>query len=186
MGVPGPLGSGPARSGRAEVNAPAASGEVQRYLEHLVVERRLAARSVVMIRDALARLQGSADAEGVELKSVQPHHVRSWAAQLRGRGLAARSIAIHLSAWRGLYRWWGRHGAVAVNPVDGVRPPRAAKPLPKALSVEQAVALAKHETQHSDPALAARDHAITELLYGSGLRIGEIASAALSRLLPPA
>jgi integrase/recombinase XerC len=55
-----------------------------------------------------------------------------------------------------------------------VRPPKAAKPLPKALSVEQAVSLAQHETQHSDPALAARDHAITELLYGSGLRIGEV------------
>ena len=177
MGVPGPLGSGPARSGRAEVNAPAASGEVQRYLEHLVVERRLAARSVVMIRDALARLQGSADAEGVELKSVQPHHVRSWAAQLRGRGLAARSIAIHLSAWRGLYRWWGRAGVVSINPVEGIRAPKAPKPLPKALSVEHAVALASHQPPSVDPAqaaLAARDHCMIELLYGCGLRVGEL------------
>ena len=177
MGVPGPLGSGPARSGRAEVNAPAASGEVQRYLEHLVVERRLAARSVVMIRDALARLQASADAEGVELMAVQPHHIRSWAAQLRGRGLAARSIAIHLSAWRGLYRWWGRAGVVSINPVEGIRAPKAPKPLPKALSVEHAVALASHQPPSVDPAqaaLAARDHAIAELLYGCGLRVSEL------------
>jgi integrase/recombinase XerC len=95
-------------------------------------------------------------------------------AQLRTRGLAPRSIAIHLAAWRGLYRWWGRNGVVAVNPVEGLRAPKGPKPLPKALSVEQAVALAEHDTEHSTPALAARDHAIVELLYGCGLRVGEL------------
>jgi integrase/recombinase XerC len=59
-----------------------------------------------------------------------------------------------------------------------VRPPKAAKPLPKALSVEQAVSLAQHETAHGHgkfaAALAARDHAITELLYGCGLRVAEL------------
>ena len=169
--------------------APAASpgpgGEVQRYLDHLVVERRLAARSVAMIRDALARLQAAADGAGVALQAVQPHHIRSWAAQLRVRGLAARSIAIHLSAWRGLYRWWGRAGIVQINPVEGIRAPKAPKPLPKALSVGQAVALASHvpdaipaaATAHAAAtaaALAARDRCIVELLYGCGLRVGEL------------
>jgi integrase/recombinase XerC len=68
---------------------------------------------------------------------------------------------------------------VAVNPVEGIRPPKGAKLLPKALSVEQAVALSNHETQSpapncETPALAARDHAITELLYGCGLRVAEV------------
>jgi integrase/recombinase XerC len=58
--------------------------------------------------------------------------------------------------------------------VDGIRAPKAAKPLPKALSVEQAVALSQHDTQHTSPWLAARDHAITELLYGCGLRVAEV------------
>jgi integrase/recombinase XerC len=148
--------------------------ELQRYIEHVRVERRLAPRSVQMIHDALLRLQQSADAAQVPLREVQTLHVRRWAAQLRERPLAARSIAIHLSAWRGLYRWWGRNGEVKVNPVEGVRAPKAPKPLPKALSVEQAVALAEHESEHSTPALSARDHAIVELLYGSGLRVGEL------------
>ena len=148
--------------------------DLEAFLTHLRVERRLAERTLAMYREALLRLQAFAEAPKVELRRAQPHHVRGWVAQLRLKGLAPRSIAIALAAWRGLYRWWGRHGEVAVNPVEGLRPPKAAKPLPKALSVEQAVALAQHETQHTDPTLAARDRAISELLYGSGLRIGEI------------
>jgi integrase/recombinase XerC len=150
------------------------AAEVQRFLDHLVVERRLAARTVAMYREALLRLQASAQAAGVELREAQPHHIRSWVGQLRARGLAPRSIAIALAAWRGLYRWWGRQGVLAVNPVEGLRAPKAPKPLPKALSVEQAVALAEHGTENTTPALAARDHAIVELLYGCGLRIGEL------------
>lgn len=153
---------------------PALAPELEAFLTHLQVERRLAERTLAMYREALLRLQAYAAAQNTDLRKAQPHHVRRWVAQLRLKGLAPRSIAIALAAWRGLYRWWGRQGVVAVNPVEGLRPPKAPKPLPKALSVEQAVALAQHETQHTDPALAARDRAISELLYGSGLRIGEI------------
>jgi integrase/recombinase XerC len=148
--------------------------DLKPFIQHLVVEKRLAPRTVAMYSEALLRLQNSAAASGVALQAALPHHIRSWVVQLRTRGLAPRSIAIALAAWRGLYRWWGRQGLIQANPVDGVRPPKAAKPLPKALSVEQAVALAEHRTTHTTPALAARDHAITELLYGCGLRIGEV------------
>jgi integrase/recombinase XerC len=148
--------------------------ELQRYIEHLRVERRLAPRSVTMVHDALARLQQSAADARVALREVQTTHVRRWAAQLRERPLSARSIAIHLSAWRGLYRWWGRNGEVKANPVEGVRAPKAPKPLPKALSVEQAVSLAAFQPTQGDPGLSARDHCMVELLYGSGLRVAEL------------
>ncbi len=148
--------------------------ELLRYLQHLEVERRLAARSLVMYRQALQRLVAAAAAAGIELQAVQTHHVRRWLAQEHHRGLAPRSLAIVLAAWRGLYRWWGEQRAVASNPVDGVRAPKAAKPLPKALSVDHAVALSKHVAGGGDPALAARDHAIVELLYGCGLRVAEL------------
>jgi integrase/recombinase XerC len=147
---------------------------LQAFLQHLKVERRLAARTLAMYTEALLRLQASATAAGVPLQSARPQHIRSWVAQLRTRGLAPRSIAIALAAWRGLYRWWGRLGIVVANPVDGIRAPKAPKPLPKALSVDQAVALAGHDTEHTHPALAARDHAIAELLYGCGLRVSEL------------
>lgn len=150
------------------------AAELQRFLDHLAVERRLAPRTVAMYADALQRLQAFAQAQAIELQRALPHHVRGWVAQLRGQGLGPRSIAIALAAWRGLYRWWGRHGLVAQNPVEGLRPPKAPKPLPKALSVEQAVALAAHDSELGHPALAARDHAMIELLYGAGLRVGEL------------
>jgi integrase/recombinase XerC len=127
-----------------------------------------------MYHEALLRLQAAADAAGVPLTAGSRTTCAPGSARLRTQGLGARSIAIALSAWRGLYRWWGRDGVVALNPVDGVRAPKAGKPLPKALSVEQAVALAAHEPAQGDQRLRARDHCIVELLYGCGLRIGEL------------
>lgn len=155
---------------------------VARYLEHVTVARRLAPRSVAMIGDGLQRLQARCQAEGLSLAQVQPHHVRTWLARLHQGGLAPRSVAIILSAWRGFYRWWGREGGVPANPADGVKAPKAPRPLPKALSVDHAVALAQHrpvlDADAANPlmaaALAARDHAIVELLYGCGLRVGEL------------
>ena len=154
--------------------APGLAPELERFVQHLVVERRLAARTVALYREALVRLEGAAAVAGVALERAEPHHLRGWAAQLRARGLAPRSIAIALAAWRGLYRWWGRQGLVAANPVAGLRAPKAARPLPKALSVEQAMALAEHAPARGDALLLARDRAIVELLYGAGLRVGEI------------
>jgi integrase/recombinase XerC len=150
---------------------------LQRYLQHLRVERRLAARTLVVYREALARLQAAARTAGVALADVQTHHVRRWIAQAHQQGLGPRSLALALSAWRGMYRWWGAQGTLRHNPVDGVRAPKAPKPLPKALSVEHAVALAEHGREPAaddDPRVAARDHALVELLYGCGLRVGEL------------
>jgi integrase/recombinase XerC len=152
--------------------------EIRRHLAHLQVERRLAPRTLALYAQAFERLQAFAEKQPVPLREVQVHHIRRWAATLHGQGLASRSIALVLSAWRGLYKWWGRDGLVALNPAEGVRAPRAAKPLPKALSVDQAMALAelpaKTAAESADPALDARDQCIVELLYGCGLRVAEL------------
>ena len=145
-----------------------------RYLQHLQVERRVAGRTLALYADALQRLAAGLATDAVPLARAQPHHIRGLVARLHGHGLSPRSLALQLSAWRGFYRWWGRQGALDQNPVEGVRAPKAPKPLPKALPVDQAVALAAHEAEDGDPALAARDHAIAELLYGCGLRVGEL------------
>jgi len=154
--------------------AEALDDEVERFLTHLRVERRLAARSLTLYRQALGELQGFAAADAVPLRQAQNLHLRRWTVRLRERGLAPRSIALALSAWRGLYGHWGREGLVKHNPVDGVRPPKAPKPLPKALPVDQAVALAQQASPTDSPELAARDHCMVELLYSSGLRVGEL------------
>jgi integrase/recombinase XerC len=149
--------------------------DIQRHLVHLQVERRLATRTLALYADAFKRLQALALAQQLPLREVQVHHVRRWAAALHGQGLGPRSIALVLSAWRGLYRWLGHDGLVALNPAEGVRAPKAAQPLPKALSVDHAMALADAPVHAgADPVLAARDQCIVELLYGCGLRVGEL------------
>ena len=153
---------------------PPRDADIARHLEYLEVERRLAARTLAMYGEAFLRLQRFAEVAAVPLRQAEMHHIRRWAAQLHGGGLAPRSIALALSAWRGFYRWLGAEGLVTANPVEGVRAPRAAKPLPKALSVDDAVALVEHRGDEVSPMLAARDACIAELLYGCGLRVGEL------------
>ena len=161
-----------------------AGAAIPRYLEHLRVERRVSAHTLTAYGDALARLEKLADEAQRPLHALQSAHIQRFAAQLHGAGLGARSIALTLSGWRGFYRWWSLQSDAAglkTNPVDGVRAPRAARPLPKALAVDEAVALASGESPVADDAdspeasaIAARDHAIAELLYGCGLRLGEL------------
>ncbi|TSA10708.1 MAG: tyrosine recombinase XerC [Comamonadaceae bacterium] len=147
---------------------------VERYLEHVRVEKRLAERTVELYSLDLQKLLGFATQAEVELLQVQNSHIRRWVAQMHGAGRTGRGIALILSGWRGFYIWLGRQGLVASNPVQDVRAPKAGKPLPKALSVDQAVQLASFQSESADPWLEARDAAMVELLYGGGLRVGEL------------
>ena len=145
-----------------------------RYLEHVRVEKRLAQRTVELYAADLQKLQNNAALAKVPLADVNSVHIRRWIAQMHSTGRSPRGIALILSGWRGFYTWLGRGGLVASNPVQGVRAPKVPKPLPKALGVEEAVQLASYANEAANPVREARDHCVTELLYGSGLRIGEL------------
>ena len=147
---------------------------VERYLEYVRVEKRLAQRTVELYSLDLLKLRHYAEQAKVALVEVQNSHIRRWVAHMHGAGRSGRGIALILSGWRGLYVWLGRQGLVSSNPVQDVRAPRSGKPLPKALSVDDAVRLASFEGQGSTDWMEARDAAIVELLYGGGLRVGEL------------
>lgn len=147
---------------------------VERYLEHVRVEKRLATRTVELYALDLQKLAENAAKAGVPLLQVHNAHVRRWVAQMHGGGRSGRGIGLILSGWRGFYTWLGREGLVKSNPVLDVKAPKAPKPLPKALSVDDAVQLAEFSGDDTDPWLEARDAAIVELLYGCGLRVGEL------------
>ncbi|CAN7155351.1 tyrosine recombinase XerC [Cupriavidus necator] len=154
---------------------PAPEPLVTRYLDWLRGSRKLAEHTLTSYSRDLRVLQGHAAryAPGVALLALQTHHIRNFAARLHGAGLVGTSIARTLSAWRGFFQWAARHGhGVTVNPVDGVRAPRSGHALPKALSVEHAVALVAHPA--GTDAQALRDHAVYELFYSSGLRLSEL------------
>ena len=166
----------PAVPARLDVTLAAASDAelMCAYLGHVRVEKRLAERTVALYTLDLDKLQVQAQLAGVSLRQVQNAHMRRWVAQMHSGGRSARGIALILSGWRGLYVWLSRQGLIDHNPVQDVRAPKAGKPLPKALGVDESVQLASHVEATDPPGLEARDRCITELLYGCGLRIGEL------------
>ena len=150
-----------------------ASAAVADYLAELAEQRRLSPHTVSNYRRDLEKLLAFAGA--VPLSELQVHHIRRFVAQLHGQGLDGRTLARLLSAWRGFFVWLGRRGLVQANPCEGVRSPKAPRLLPKALSVDEASRLLE-TTAEDDPVLAARDTAMFELFYSSGLRLAELAA----------
>jgi len=143
------------------------------FLAHLVHERRLSAHTAQGYEhDVRVLLQL---AKETPLQELQVMQIRRFIARMHGRGLGGKSLARMLSAWRGFFRYLARDHGFIHDPCTGVRPPKSAKPLPKALSPEQATRLVSFT--ESDP-LAVRDRAMFELLYSSGLRLSELTSLA--------
>ena len=146
-----------------------AASALERYLESLRTGRRLAGHTLAAYgRDA--RLLESLAGERA-LAALTSHDIRRFVATLHGQGLAPRSLARVLSAWRGFFAWLTRHREAASNPCTGVRAPRAPKKLPEVLSPDAAVRLVAIDDA-SD--LGLRDRAIFELAYSSGLRVSEL------------
>jgi integrase/recombinase XerC len=145
------------------------AGLVVEYLDHLTVARRLAEGTRVAysngLHELLALIPGVAPAE------MRPHHIRQAVVRLRSRGLAGRTIARTLSSWRGFFIWLGRHRGLAANPCAGLRAPKTPKSLPKALSPDDARKLLERGARAP---LEARDKAMFELFYSSGLRLAEL------------
>jgi site-specific recombinase XerC len=154
--------------------APDASGWIEKYLEHVRVERRLAARTLELYAFHLKSLTDNVAEAKLSLDRVQTAHVRRWMAQLHASGREPRGIALVLSCWRSFYRWLGHEGLIGFNPVQDVHAPKAGRPLPKALGVDDAVRLAELYDPEADPWTEARDGAIVEVLYGCGLRVSEL------------
>jgi len=140
------------------------------WLESLRHQRRLSPATLLNYEHALGLL--FAQLEGAPLAKADPQQVRRMVARLHAGGLSGKTLALTLSAWRGLYHWLVRHKGFAANPAQGVRAPKSPKKLPKVLSPEQMQRLL--DAREVDTPQAARDHAMFELLYSSGLRLAEL------------
>ena len=141
------------------------------YLAALKHQRRLAPATLANYARAMDLLLAL---HKQPLATLEPAHVRRAVAMLHAKGLAPRTLALVLSAWRGWFGWLARHRGFRANPVLGIRAPKASRPLPKALSVEATQRLLEAEKDHAP--LALRDRAMFELLYSSGLRLAELVS----------
>jgi integrase/recombinase XerC len=154
--------------------------DLESYLRSLSVERRLSAHTVQAYRRDIHKLIEFCLSRDLFLwQGLSNHVARQFAAGLHGDGLSPSSIKRHLSANRSFCRFLIRQGKLTSNPFDDVRAPKAARRLPKTLSVDQMTALI--EIKRDDP-LSYRDKAIMELFYSSGLRLAELCRIDLNDL----
>ncbi|WP_420472913.1 tyrosine recombinase XerC [Noviherbaspirillum sp. ST9] len=152
---------------------------VARYLEHLEKQRKLSLHTVRNYGRDLGDLLAFAEAipSKPALNAITQFHIRKLAAQMHAQGLNGRSIARKLSACRGFFDWLAESETIAANPVDGVKAPKRDKPLPKALSPDDAVRVVSESRPGRDAQSASElcNRAMFELLYSSGLRVSELA-----------
>ena len=164
-----------AAAGSGQAAGPA--GRVAAFLDHLVYERRLSERTRVAYARDLAALFADPGLAGSTPPSVG--QIRQALAALHAHGLSGRTLARMLSAWRTFFDWLVRNREIDLNPCTGLRPPRAPRHLPDALSPDAA---AKLMEVRGDALLDVRDRAILELFYSSGMRLAELAALDLDSI----
>ncbi len=145
---------------------------IDKFIRHLEYERRLSKLTCKHYRRDLNALSEFCDS--IDLKKwdqVDDDHLRSVSAGWFRRGLAPRSIQRRLSAIRMFFRFLLREKHVKKNPVQTVRAPKAGKRLPENLDADR---MAKLLDIPGEGPLVARDRAVLELLYSSGLRLAEL------------
>ena len=151
---------------------------VRTYLDHLVVERGLAENSVKSYRRDLRRYLAYLDSVGVTaLDQVTERIVSGFLMALREGNsehppLSATSAGRSVVAVRGFHKFAVKDGLATSDPSAGVRPPTPAKRLPKAIALGDVEKLLE-AAGAPGTALAMRDRALLELLYGTGARISE-------------
>ena len=152
---------------------------IDAWLAELAWQRRYSPHTLSNYRRDLARLLQLAAT--TPLARIDTFLIRRWLAQLHGGGLGGRSLGRMLSAWRGFFAWLGRRERLDANPCEGIRPPKSPKRLPKALAVDEACRLLdghsvgdQEGAEEGDEVLLARDRAMFELFYSSGLRLVEL------------
>jgi len=155
--------------------------QVDDYLDHLAAERGLARNSVEAYAHDLGRFLVAMKGLGRgAATSVERSDVVNFLEGLQAEGLAPSSRARCLSAVRGFFKHLVREGKLPASPVRDLKPGRRSRPMPKFLSLEEVVALLA--AAGGDDALALRDRAMLELVYGCGLRVSEAVDLAASGL----
>nr|WP_149204523.1 site-specific tyrosine recombinase XerD [Actinotalea subterranea] len=160
-------------------SAPALDLAVGAYLDHLAVERGLAANTLAAYRRDLARYTVFLAGRGcAEVHAVQEADVRAFLASVRtgedgATPLSASSAARILAAVHGWHRFCALEGTAPQDPSRGVKPPAQARRLPKAIPAEDVEKLLLAAGVGDGP-VPLRDRALLELLYSTGARISEV------------
>jgi integrase/recombinase XerD len=150
----------------------------EEFLTWLAVERGRSANTLAAYRRDLATYV--AWLGGRPLETVEEADVERYVGSLRAEGRAASSVARALVSVRSLHRFLAEEGMVAADPAVGVEPPRVPLGLPKPLAEAEVVALL--DSVVGEAPADRRDRAVLEVLYGTGMRIGELCGLSLGDL----
>lgn len=153
---------------------------IDEWCTRLAHVRRLSDNTVRGYRQDLESFSAWARREGVGPLALSHRELRRYLRELNDAGYAASTVARHLSALRGLYRWMLREGLCSSASVSVVCGPRLPKTLPRTMSDAEAEALIG-SCGGGEPA-DLRDRALIELLYATGARISEAAGLGLGDL----
>jgi len=169
---------------QASAQATALRVDADEFLQHLRTERRLSAHTLDGYAHDLGVLIDWCAAQPAltTWAALQPNHIRQFVAALHRRGLGGTSIQRALSAVRTFYNFLLREDRAGDNPALGIRAPKSPKNLPSALDAESVAQLLDGAATDDDPWLAARDRAMFELLYSSGLRLAELVGLNVNEL----
>jgi len=151
------------------------------FLQDLTHGRRASPLTVASYRRDLERIQAWCNEQGVTAwAEIDQHTVRRYLAWRHRRGISGRTLQRELAALRSLFRYLLREQQIGHNPAAQVRAPKSARKLPATLEADQLCALLD-QTDDAEP-LMARDAAMVELFYSSGLRLAELVSLDLDAL----
>jgi len=157
------------------VPATKVGGAVEQFLRYLAVERGASAHTLRGYRTDLADCAAFLAARRLPtLLEADARTLRAWLADLHGRGLAKSSVARRLAALRSFYRFLIRRGVARANPARELHAPKLPKRLPAYLPIDESEALLRVGAAPPAPATA-RDRAVLEVLYATGVRVAELA-----------
>jgi len=154
--------------------------ESEEFLSWLAVERGRAANTLAAYRRDLRAYEEFLAGRRLALGEVTEPVVEDYVAFLRAAGRKPASVARALVAVRSLHRFSLDEGTTTTDPTDQVGVPRVPQGLPKVLSEAEVESLLSAVV--GDDAVARRDRAILELLYGGGLRISELVGLSITDL----
>jgi integrase/recombinase XerC len=162
---------------------------VRRFTDHLALERHLSAHTVQAYRSDLEHLSTFLERQGASLATADHPLLRRFLANQMTLGYARSSVARRVAAIHTFYRWAKARGLVEHDPAALLARPKVASRLPTVLRPVEAATLveapeveAEEATDLVERAVALRDRAVLELLYGSGLRVAEVAGLTLDRV----
>jgi integrase/recombinase XerC len=144
------------------------------FERHLALERSLSPHSVrAYLTDVVGLLDHAARMGGRDLDRLDVQVLRSWLARLRSTGAARTTLARRAAAARTFTAWARRGGLLSTDPGAQLASPRPHRTLPPVLRQDQATALVEQPDPNDGP-LGLRDRLVLELLYATGIRVGEL------------